>query len=264
MSEQAAVPGSGPGPDGQQAATSSARSRPRWRQLRWVALTAVVVVASGAAFVVGQVTGSTGRTVQSRPAPYRPPDASSGCATRPALPAMTTPDATLGQFIGRQAGKAMAGNAPIAVSDAQLGRLGDQVPAGAHADASADRITFTATTATLAVEAAPATNPDMTFRVAGLVNPTIVVPTGAQVDIEFINADSDEAHAFEITSDAAPYAFRPGVPLEFAGSAAGPIGDPTSVGHGARDLTFQAGTYHYLCPMPGHAEMGMTGVFVVR
>ena len=26
----------------------------------------------------------------------------------------------------------------------------------------------------------------------------------------------------------------------------------------------RAGTYHYLCPLPGHAEMGMVGTFVVQ
>jgi len=34
----------------------------------------------------------------------------------------------------------------------------------------------------------------------------------------------------------------------------------------AGTLTFTAatpGTYHYLCPVPGHAQKGMTGTFTV-
>jgi rusticyanin len=180
---------------------------------------------------------------------------------------MNSGDATLGQFIGRQAGTAMAGNAPVTVTPTELTALGDEMPAGAHVDACSNRITFSTPTVSFVVEAAPSTNPDMTFRVAGLVNPSIVVPAGAQVDIEFVNADSDEAHAFVITTDAPPYHFRPDATTAFAFSAAGPIGDPTSAGHGARYLSFVAatpGTYHYLCPMPGHAEMGMTGLFIVE
>ncbi|MBV9447021.1 MAG: hypothetical protein JO345_14150 [Streptosporangiaceae bacterium] len=44
-------------------------------------------------------------------------------------------------------------------------------------------------------------------------------------------------------------------------------GDPTPAGDGANTFSFTAGTtgsYQYICPMPGHAQMGMHGSFVVR
>ena len=191
-----------------------------------------------------------------------------GCVTpkRPSMN-MSSPDAALGQMIGREAGTALAGDAPLTVDAAEVQTLGNQVPPGAKVDACADRITFSKPAVTLVIEAVPKTNPDMTFRIAGLVNPTVVVPRNAQVSMEYINADSDEAHALVITRTQPPFAFRPAVQPAFPGSAAGPIGDPTTAGHGARDLTFKAtasGTYQYLCPMPGHAQMGMHGTFVVR
>ena len=55
---------------------------------------------------------------------------------------------------------------------------------------------------------------------------------------------------------------RPG----FAGSAVWFLGDPTAAGMHTATLTFTAttpGTYHYLCPVPGHAQQGMTGTFAV-
>jgi rusticyanin len=180
---------------------------------------------------------------------------------------MSSPDAQLGQMIGRQAGTALAGDAPLEVSDTQVHQLGNQIPLGALVVACTNRIVFSTTAVTLVVEAAPANNPDMTFRIAGLVNPTVVVPHGAQVNLEFINADSDEAHAFVITADQAMFAFHPVAPPAFPGSVAGPIGDPTPAGHGARDIAFTAttpGSYQYLCPMPGHAQMGMQGTFIVQ
>jgi len=44
----------------------------------------------------------------------------------------------------------------------------------------------------------PSGGPDETFRVAGLVNPAIIVPAGARVTIEFVNADPDTAHGLVI------------------------------------------------------------------
>jgi uncharacterized cupredoxin-like copper-binding protein len=53
----------------------------------------------------------------------------------------------------------------------------------------------------------------------------------------------------------------------FPGAALWFLGDPTSAGVHAGPLSFIAGTpgtYRYLCPVPGHARAGMTGVFTVR
>jgi hypothetical protein len=66
---------------------------------------------------------------------------------------------------------------------------------------------------------------------------------------------------------------RPSVPMPmmtsrpaFADSALWFLGDATASGMHTTTLTFTAttpGTYHYLCPVPGHAREGMTGTFTV-
>ena len=48
----------------------------------------------------------------------------------------------------------------------------------------------------------------------------------------------------------------------FTGSALWFLGNPTTAGMHTATLTFTAttpGTYHYLCPVPGHAQEGMAG-----
>lgn len=107
----------------------------------------------------------------------------------------------------------------------------------------------------------------MTFRVAGLTNPSIVVPSGARVTVEFINGDTDEAHGWLVTSEQPPFGFGQSKTPSIDGAFSGLIGDPTASGQGASTFTFQsgfAGTYQYICPIPGHAQMGMHGAFVVR
>ena len=123
---------------------------------------------------------------------------------------------------------------------------------------------------------APLRNPDMLdviardaerARLAGLANPTITVPRGARVTVRFVNNDSDEAHGWLITDNRPPFGFgQPAVPA-IAGASAGVIGNPVSAGDGANTIRFtatSAGDYQYICPMPGHAQMGMHGVFNVR
>ena len=53
----------------------------------------------------------------------------------------------------------------------------------------------------------------------------------------------------------------------FTGSALWFLGNPTPAGMHAGTLTFTAttpGTYHYLCPVPGHAQKGMAGILTVK
>jgi rusticyanin len=155
------------------------------------------------------------------------------------------------------------------VSPSEAAALGNQVPARATVDKGANRITFSGSPVRLAVVASPPGNPDETFRAAGLVNPTIVVSRGARVTLMFVNADRDTAHGLVVTSTGADSSYMPMMTASqaFSGAAAWFLGNPTSAGMHEGSMTFTAstpGSYHYLCPVPGHTQKGMIGSFVVR
>jgi rusticyanin len=154
------------------------------------------------------------------------------------------------------------------VSPPMAASLGNQIPAGAHVNRASRTITFTTTSVRLAAEASPPGGPDETFRIAGMANPTVIVPAGARVSIRVINADPDTAHGMVITSSTAVRSWMPMMtaPPSFEGSALWFLGNPTSAGMHSGTLTFTAahsGTYRYLCAVPGHARKGMTGTFIV-
>jgi rusticyanin len=169
-----------------------------------------------------------------------------------------------GQVMG-----ALFANAPgTRVSPAQAARLGRQIPAGATVSSARHSITFSGASVRLVVLASPAGGPDETFRIAGLVDPVVVVEAGARVSIQVVNADPDTAQGLVITASGTG---SPRMPMltaspAFTGSAVWFLGNPTSAGMHAATLSFTAstpGTYRYLCPVPGHAQEGMTGTFTV-
>jgi rusticyanin len=169
---------------------------------------------------------------------------------------------------GQVMGRLWAGAPGPRVSPAQATAAGSQVPAGARIDRATRTITFTTGSAHLAAVASPTGGPDETFRIAGMVNPTITVPAGATVSIQVINADPDTAHGLVITASSGRSSWMPMMTDRpaFPGSGLWFLGNPTSAGMHTGTLTFTAatpGTYHYLCPVPGHAQKGMTGTFTV-
>jgi rusticyanin len=154
------------------------------------------------------------------------------------------------------------------VSPEHAARRAGQAPVGARIDTAARTIIFTTRSVRLVVAASPAGGPDETFRIAGMVDPKIVVPAGAHVRIEVINADADTAHGLVITASRGQSSWMPMMTSRpaFPGAAAWFLGDPTTAGLHAATLAFTAGTpgsYRYLCPVPGHAARGMTGDFTV-
>jgi rusticyanin len=169
-----------------------------------------------------------------------------------------------GQVMG-----ALFANAPgPRVSPAQAATLGSQIPAGATLDRAANRITFTGTSVRLTVLASPAGGPNETFRIAGMVDPVLVVKARALVSVQVVNADPGAAHGLVITASGAGSSRMPMLTASpaFTGSAVWFLGNPTSAGMHAATLSFTAstpGTYRYLCPVPGHAQEGMTGTFIV-
>ena len=160
------------------------------------------------------------------------------------------------------AGRAMAGNGDSAVSLAKAESLANEIPAGAQVGTTDRTIRFTARDVCFVVVASPP-SADMKFRTAGIDDPTIEVPAGARVTVEFINGDSDMAHMWILGAGAGS---QSGVDGNGAVAAARPLGDPTAAGQPLETITFTApaaGEYHYYCAFPGHAAQGMLGHFEV-
>ncbi len=89
--------------------------------------------------------------------------------------------------------------------------------------------------------------------------PTLTVKTGDIVKVNFKN-NGATAHAFSVVtekSDKAPLVFKATI-----GTGPRPL-EPGS----QRSIVFsadKAGTYYYICPVPGHAQLGMWGEFKVE
>ena len=172
----------------------------------------------------------------------------------------TDPGKTMGRFWANAPGPR--------ISAAEAARLAGQVPAGTRINHAANTITFTSMSVRFAVVMSPAGGPDETFRIAGLVNPRLVLPAGAHVRIEVINADPDTAHGLVITRSTGAASWMPMMTARpaFRGSALWFLGNPTSAGMHAGTLRFTAttpGSYTYLCAVPGHARKGMSGTLTV-
>ena len=108
----------------------------------------------------------------------------------------------------------------------------------------------------------------MQWEIDGLINPTVVVPSGAQVTVDLVNADQGYLHGFEVTTARPPF----GEMAMMQGSVAFPGGlilpiPPESRGAAPHAQTVftatAAGTCSYICPVPGHAAMGMAGTLRV-
>lgn len=168
-----------------------------------------------------------------------------------------------GQVMGR-----FWANAPGArVSAADAARLATEAPAGASVDAGANRITFSGHVVHVAVVASPHAA-DERFEIAGLIDPTLVIPSGGVVTVEVINADSDSAHGLVVTGATQTPSAVPMMTAApaFSGAALWFLGASTSAGLHEGTITFSAdhaGSYTYLCPVPLHSQHGMMGTLIV-
>ncbi len=134
-----------------------------------------------------------------------------------------------------------------------------------HGTISGDKktLTFTEKAITFVVETGP--DDDMlSYRIAGLRNPTVVLPRGAVVTVLFVNRDGDMTHDLRFTAAHAPFPMEPNR-KDSVGSATLVHADK-SVQH-AEQFTMRAekaGDYAYLCTVKGHAKGGMFGVLQVK
>ncbi len=158
------------------------------------------------------------------------------------------------------AGITLAGAQPKTLSMSQAAAANRTETPGV---ASADRktLTFREKAVRLVVHSGPA-NDMLSYRIAGLRNPTLIVPAGATIKALFINTDGDMMHNLRFTVQKPPFKG----PVKSAGTTNLPHKSETA--NHAEDLTMRvpthAGTYTYLCTVPGHAPGGMYGTLIVR
>ena len=172
---------------------------------------------------------------------------------------------------GMMGGYGWQGGPPISYLDAS--QMLQHTVREAQVDKDKNQVTFTGQRIDIAIAAVQPGFPDTSFEVAGLVNPTIVIPAGSLVSITFINMDYGEgmAHGLSITPIPPPYPVfsMMGAPQTLAGI---PVLAPRQLQDVHRSLyaegsvTFPApppGEYYYLCQYYNHASKGMYGRFLV-
>ena len=218
--------------------------------------------------------------LQYAPNPLNSSDASGRYGYHPLAGGLSAP----GWMMGGSYGGAMMGNgggdpgsvmgAVLArapgptLSHAAIDKLAVQVPANSIVNSRANTITFRGTSVSFAAVASGPGAGMFAFEIAGLKNPTVVVPRGAKVKVEVVNADGDMAHGLVVTEPGDSLAWMPMMTGReaFVGAAVWALGESNSTSAHVATASFTAsspGTYQYLCPVPGHAQSGMMGSFVV-
>lgn len=181
------------------------------------------------------------------------------------------PGMMTGGFANRPVGPDWGGPvlAPAQVQDYLRDRAGQ-----GRVDAKADTVTYGGTEVTIDMVAVQPGHHDQTYEVAGLTDPTLIVPRGATVHLTLVNMDYGDnmEHGLILTPAPPPY---PSMSMMYTGPgivrmAALPWRSEQDVAqarYAMLSTTFVArdpGTYWYVCPTPQHAEQGMYGRFVVR
>lgn len=162
-----------------------------------------------------------------------------------------------------------ASGAGRVISAAAARRMGNALPRGATVDRARHRIVFAGSDEPIDVVGSPVGQRDETFRIGSLVDPTIVVPEGSAVHIAFVNADPGMSHNFVLTSATPPFAYEammqapPAFPAATTALLA-PLSGNVAQRMDTSFVATAAGTYTYLCTVPGHAQRGMYGRFIVE
>jgi len=125
---------------------------------------------------------------------------------------------------------------------------------------SADKKTLTFSQRQVRLVVASGPSSDMlSYRIAGIKNPTLSLQKGATLSLLFINTDDDMTHNLRIGSQHTASASSVGT-MDLA--------HKTRTTFHAANLTLRvpakSGTYYYFCTIPGHVQGGMWGTVLVR
>lgn len=124
-------------------------------------------------------------------------------------------------------------------------------------------ISISGSTVHLSVLSGPGSR--LVFLVGGLTNPTIGVDRGANITVHFLNIGT-LPHSWALLTQGPPYDAEPPTEVAFPGAETpdSMMGTPSGGNATISFTASTAGTYWYLCHVPGHASGEMYGKFVVQ
>lgn len=144
--------------------------------------------------------------------------------------------------------------------------MGKSIPWGADVYKARNEIVFNTTSIYFAVLATPFRAPTGFFLIAGLVDPTLVVPKGATITLTLINTDRTRARGWLLRA-AFPHLLPSANPKPaFPGAFAFPLRPSSALRLQAEIINFRAvgsGAFQYLSPANGPAPIGIGGAFRV-
>ena len=139
-------------------------------------------------------------------------------------------------------------------------------------DQRGSTLTYRSRHVTFVALEAPGSRPGMYWQldgVDGAHGPTVSVPAGAIITVDFADGDPGHPHGFELTTAAPPYPRMATMAGRIAapGAFIMPVPPPEGNLWYAATISFHApsaGTFYIICPVPGHAQQGMWAKLVVR
>lgn len=146
------------------------------------------------------------------------------------------------------------------VTEAELAKIQKSITVGKN---SGTNLIFTENEIRLVVTTGP--EDDMlSYRIQGVRNPTLVVPSGAILKLLFVNMDGDMKHDIRFGHVSGEFEIAPNV-TESAGSAKMASHEEKAPMQ-AEEMVLRAnedGAYKYFCSIRGHAKGGMWGNVLV-
>ncbi|MHB1711254.1 MAG: sulfocyanin-like copper-binding protein [Acidimicrobiales bacterium] len=234
------------------------------------------------ALAIGAGATAAGLTLTGRQADSGLSPATSQPATSTTGPSAGGTGASGGTGSGGSGAMGAAGGMMGGGSDIARGTSGGLVPAtrmqalaaqaARNVTRSGDTLSYHTKAVTLVALGAPGNRPGMYWQIDGVDGPhgpTVSVPAGAAVTADFADGDPGHPHGFELTTASPPYDRMAMVQGNIAtpGAVVMPVPPPKGNLWYAATVTFKApapGTYHIICPVPGHAQQGMWATFIVR
>lgn len=99
------------------------------------------------------------------------------------------------------------------------------------------------------------------FVIDNFTNPTLVIPQGTRVTMVVVNVDTDAYHGLTLTSLPPPYPYNAMAMMMSSWGSTGELPPSSSSGLATQQISFTVGgEMYYLCPVPGHAQLGMYGL----